>query len=148
MDSFSLPWGGCSIYRKKPNRTGVQHLPCWMMGGCCVIRISQGTPHSSTITTAIPSYKFSFPSTPHGESGHSERKFVFQIIFYGETASYLGRATNPPNEGEFLGRNLWQSEEGGFSGEGDPQQFTYFHQIGGCKIRTLHFTQILFCVGD
>lgn len=35
----------------------------------------------------------------------------------------------------------------GFSGEGDPNSLTV-HQIGGCKDRILHFTQIFFCVGD
>ena len=42
-----------------------------------------------------------FPSE-RMEKEHSERKFVFQIIFYGETASYLESATNPPNEGSMF----------------------------------------------
>ena len=52
------------------------------------------------------------------EKGHSERKFAFQIIFYRETASYLESETNPPNDPCFI---IFV----GFSGEGDPLQFTY-----------------------
>ena len=75
--AFSLPW--CRIYFmvRSPTEQEFNVHPggywvWWTLallndGGYCVIRISQWTPHSSTITTAIPSYKFSFPFPPHVE---------------------------------------------------------------------------------